>query len=343
MRYLKIGFLTLSILTGIIAGGVQAQGDDHHTIGIVMFSAQLEPTVEPFLNRLAELDYFDEDMADLWAELLDTRIVERETITIIFPPAIGEEMETVPTIVQSMIDSEVDVIFTPTQEEAVRVQAVNDQIPIVFAAGADPVGAGLIESLNEPGGSVTGIVTMDSDARRLQLLVEIDPTIQRVFYAYNPSNTVAVDALAGLTEISEPLDLELVTMEFSDQAGVIEATRNVPDDIDVIFLSNDLENFEMPVVMGWVGASTRLQAGISIPVYTEVPAILMGYGPDLEANSINAAGLVDQILHGADPAVMPVLNSEYGLMVNLVVAESLGIEVSRNVLRQASMIIRTDD
>jgi putative ABC transport system substrate-binding protein len=87
----------------------------------------------------------------------------------------------------------------------------------------------------------------------------------------------------------------------------------------------------------------RLQAGISIAAYAPVPGVLMGYGPDLAANSGTAAGMVDQILRGADPATMPILNSEYSLMVNMVVAESLGIDIPRGILRQAGLIMRNTD
>jgi putative ABC transport system substrate-binding protein len=340
MKHMKIALSILLIATFVFAGAVQAQDDGHQTVGIVMISTRLEPTIEFFLAELAERGYIEGDIDEVWAELLEARIIEQEAITVIFPPPIGEDLESLPEVIQSVIDAGVDVILASSRPEAVAIRAITDEIPVVFMLGADPVGAGLVESLTEPGGNVTGITASRYQGRSLQFLLEIDPSIERVYHAYRPDDLLGVFALEAMQEVAVSLDVEIVTHEFSDVDGLLQAIREIPEDIDAIVLSSDQQNYEPQVLMGWIGAANRLHVGMAVFAVAEAPGLLVGYGPDFNGNAVLAAGMVDEILQGADPADMPVLNSEYALMVNLGVAQSLGIDIPRAVLRQADVIIR---
>ncbi len=340
MKHLKTFLIVFAVITLFVSGTVHAQDDEEYTIGIFLLSSQLESVVEPFIGELIELGYIEGDIEEIWTELLESRSFEQGNVTIIFPPAIDEDEESIPEVVQSLIDAGVDVIFTPFQADAAAIHPFNDEIPMVFGTSDDPVGVGLVEDLTEPGGNVTGITSRDYHGMRLQLLLEIDPSIERVYYPYNPDKTSSVSALEEIEAVAEAEGLEIVTYEFSDAAGVMQAIQNIPDDVDAIFMSADLENFSPQTMGAWIATSMRVKVGISLPAYAEVPGALMGYGPDLAKNGILAARQVDQILRGADPAVMPVQNSEYALMVNLMAAAVLEIDVPRSILRRANLIMR---
>ena len=343
MKHTKIVLITIAILIFSLSGTVFAQDDESYTIGVFVLNSQFAAGVGPFLNEMAELGYIEGDVEEFLSELTEFRYAEQDGFAVIFPPPIDGDMESIPEVVQSLLDAQVDVIFTPTQADAAAVMEFNDEIPIVFAVGADPIGIGIVESLNEPGGNVTGIASLSYQGRRMQILLEIDPTIERVLYPYNPEKTAAVNGLQEIEEVAESLGIEIVTQEFVDLAGLLEVIQNTPEDIDSVFLSTDLEHFETLAFVNWIGVSTRLKVGVSLPAYAAVPGFLMGYGPNLDANGILAAHQVDEILRGADPAIMPVQNSEYGLMVSLIAAEALDIDIPRSILRQAEIIMRAND
>lgn len=344
MKYFKTLLITVAILIFAVSGAAYAQDDgESHTIGIIVLNSQLESTAYTFLTEMAELGYIEDDIDNLLAELAETGYVEQEKDTFIYDMQLAEDVERLPEVIQSMIDAEVDVIFTPTQQEAVFVKTLNDEVPIVFGIGADPVGVGLVESLTEPGGNVTGIAAVGYNGRRMQLLAEIDPTIERVYYAYDPTKSASVNALEEIEVVAESLDIEIVAQETRNLEDVLEAIENIPEDIDAIFISTDVMMYDPLAWSGWVTASMRLKAGISIAAYADFPGILMGYGPDITANAAQAARLVDQILRGADPADIPVENAEYALIINLETAMALEIDIPRGVLRQADAIVRPDD
>ncbi len=328
MKHLKTLAITIAVLSIILpAMGFAQEDSETFTVGIVTVAAVLQEVADGFMEGMTELGY-----------------EEGENVTYLYDGPL-EELEDEERIeaVQALIDAEVDVIFASGSDEVVLVQSLTDEIPIIFGLASDPIGAGLVESFNEPGGNATGIEIFGYHDRRLQLLVEIDLSIERVYYPYNPERPGAEEVFESLQETAEELEIELVAVEITDIESAVEATENIPDDINAIFLSTEGLVFAPPVMPGWFAASMQLQAGISIPAYVPIPGILMGYGPDVVASGQQAARLVDRILHGADPADLPVESAEYFLLIDLGTATAFDIEISRGILRQADTIVRPGD
>ena len=96
-------------------------------------------------------------------------------------------------------DDKADVIVAITTPAALAAKRATEKVPIVFAAGADPVAAGLVDSFAAPGGRLTGVHfwTADLTAKRLEILQEMVPKLRRVVTFYNPGNRVSVSALAA--------------------------------------------------------------------------------------------------------------------------------------------------
>lgn len=321
----QIPILLMVIVIALSAGTAFAQDDDMPTVGIVSFREMYSVTIDSFIDGMTDLGYVeDEDIVYIRAETIeDDSEVQRESI-------------------QDVIDAGVDVILAVDEREAVVVRELTDSIPIVFGTSNDPIGAGLVDDLTEPGGNATGVVAMTGvSGRRLQLLVEIDPTIERVYIPRTPENLGAETQLAEMEAVAESLEIELVVEDIADLPTLIQTITTL-EGIDAIFLMSG-DRLSQTASLHWFGASMRLQAGLSIELFGRVPGVLMGYGPSTLANAQLAAAMVDQILRGADPAEMPVQNAETGLMINLEIAQGLGIDVPRGVLRQAELIIRSGD
>lgn len=326
MNRTKIVLIFAVVMVALVAGSIQAQDDDVATVGIVAFQPMYQQMIDSFIEAMAGLGY-----------------VVGENITYVYEGFPGDDLEIQRETAQMIIDAEVDVILAVNEQEAVLVRELTDTVPIVFGMSNDPVTVGLVEDLTEPGGNATGIVVLPGiTGRRLQLLWEICPTLERIYVPLTAENTTGEAQLAELAMIAEPLEIELVVEEIGDMESLLEAIATLPEDIDAIFLLSG-DRLSQRASLPWFGASVRHRAGLSIEVYGRVPGVLMGYGPSTLGNTRQAARMVNQILNGADPAQIPVQNAESALMINLEVAHGLGIDIPRAALRQAELIIRAGD
>jgi putative ABC transport system substrate-binding protein len=289
----------------------------------------MQPVVDGFVEGMTEQGY-----------------LEDETVRYVYFDALQPDMDddSLAEVAATLNDADVDLFLVLFDWEAKLLDDLLDHdVPIVVCFSEDLVGVGLAESLVEPGGNVTGIQNANYHARGLQLLLEIDPEIEQVYYPYNEEGRVSLTTLEALQEIADILEIELVADGVTDVAEVLQAIREMPDDIDAIYVPGDAMMLQPQVMLALIQASLRLKAGVVIPAAVPVPGILMGYGPDTFANGQQAAGIVDRIFRGAVPGEMPVEISEYFLMVNLQTAENLGLAVPRSILRQAETIVRPGD
>jgi putative ABC transport system substrate-binding protein len=331
MRNNKIILITIVVLIAIVSGTTYAQDTDTYTVA-VMVTFPTPPTEvitdNPFFvgvkEGFAELGY-----------------VEGETITYLYEPLFATETEKRSEIAQAFADAKPDVIVVLTAEEAFLFKELTSDIPIVFGVNEDPVAAGLVEDLLQPGGNITGIEDRLPDEGRLQIMKEIDPSLSKVYYPYNPQRPGVEAKLQAIIEMAEKLDIEIVPAEFTDPQAVEEAIKNIPEDIDGIFLTTD------PLVLTHIpelaSISVSLQAMVSLPSAVEIDGVLVGYGIDVVAVGRQAAQIADRILRGADPAVTAVEPAEHSLLVNLEVAAAINLEIPRAVLRRADIIIRPGD
>lgn len=327
MKTIPVALIVVGIMLSLISGVALAQDEDQSfTVGIVAFREDYAVMIENFIQGMTELGY-----------------IQDENITYLYGGTAEVDPERQHELVQDLVDAQVDLIFVPDEPEAVVVHEHTDTIPVVFAMSGDPIGAGLVEDLIHPGTNFTGVAMLSGyAAKRLELLKAVDPGIERVYIPYVLDNMTGENQLAELESVAEPLAIELVVEQIADREAMIAAIASLPDDIDAIFFFSG-ERLSQSAYPQWFAASVRHQAGLSIPIYGQIPGVLMGYGPDVQVNAVQSARIVDQILRGANPAVVPVQNAESALMINLPMAQMLGIEVPRAALMQASLIMHAGD
>jgi putative ABC transport system substrate-binding protein len=221
-------------------------------------------------------------------------------------------------------------------------QDASNKVPVVFTIGGDPVRFGLVNSLNRPGGHVTGVLFNQNvlGAKRVELLREIAPNVSRVALLMNPTNpnvdVERMDAEAG----AKKLGLETITLNARNAReidtafeqllgakadGIITATDPVPLDRreQIVAFAN---RHKLPVV-GFVRQFAAVGG-------------LLSYGPSISWMYRQAGDYVGQILKGARPAEMPVMQpTKFELVVNLKTAKALGLAVPLTLQASADEVI----
>jgi putative ABC transport system substrate-binding protein len=295
-----------------------------YTIGVINLSPLQETTVEGFKKGMTDLGY-----------------VEGENITYLYEGA-TDNIDELDAIARGLVEKDVDLILsitTPATQAAQRATAGTD-IPVVFIPVTDPVGADLVDSLMHPGGNITGVTFGSQEGRRLEWLVQVAPTIEKIYVPYNPKDQGTVLALEVASAAATKLDVDLITHKVRDPEQVADAIENIPEKADAIFfLPDSLTNAR---VDDWIKAAIELGLPTSAPNLAAIEdGHLTAYGIDLAASARQeAARLADQILQGIKPADLPVETAEFFSAVNLKTAEAIGLEIPDEVLLQADIIIR---
>jgi putative tryptophan/tyrosine transport system substrate-binding protein len=225
---------------------------------------------------------------------------------------------------------------------AFAAKAATKTIPIVFSAGADPIRLGLVQSLNQPHGNITGVSHLLSSLgpKQLELLRELVPGRSRVALVVNPSNP---NSRIGSPEVQAAVDaleqhLEVLTAGAEnelDTAFVTTARRG----IDALVVKAD------PSFISQGGQPVALAARHAIPAIYALPTFvkaggLMSYEGDL-VDSYRQEGIyTGKILKGAKPADLPIQQSaEFELVINLKTVKALDLTVPPSLLARADEVI----
>lgn len=230
-------------------------------------------------------------------------------------------------------------IATPTAQALVG--AITD-IPVVFTAVTDPVGAELVPSLAGGGGNVTGYSDLTPVREQIELLARFG-NITALGHVYSSGEANAV-VLAGIAEqVCNELGIEFITSTVTTSAEVRQATQSIVDRVDVIYVSTD--NTVVSALSSLVDVATA--AGVPVmsadPSSAEEQGVLAAYGFDYYSMGLATGRLVARILEGADPNDIPVQfltdADDLILHLNLDVAKNLGIELPADLIDRANKIV----
>ena len=224
----------------------------------------------------------------------------------------------------------VAIAATGDVASARAAQLASGTVPVVFTIGGDPVRFGLVKSINRPGGNVTGILFNQNvlGAKRVELVQKIAPNIFRIALLLNPTNPNVkieeADAIAG----AKQLGLETVTLNARNASEIdtsFEQLLNVK--ANAIITATD------PIILDRREQIVAFASRYKLPMmgfvrqFASVGALL-SYGPSISWMYRQAGDYIGQILKGAKPAEMPVLQpTKFELVINLKTAKALGLEV----------------
>jgi putative ABC transport system substrate-binding protein len=217
-------------------------------------------------------------------------------------------------------------------------------IPIVFGAVADPVGEGFVESLNRPGGNITGFLFSEASigGKWVELLKEIAPDLKQVAIVFNPETAPGRGShyLASFQDAAWSLKLKTLTTPVRSDAEIessIGSLGREPDSGFVAIGDSFLVSHRKPIIL--TAARYKIPAVYFHASFARDGG-LFSYGPDNADIFRRAAGYVDRILRGANPAELPVqVPIKFELVVNLKTAKSLGLIVPDKLLATADEVI----
>src|SRR6516162_6479531 len=237
-------------------------------------------------------------------------------------------LDRIPALVSELVDKNVSVLVVGSTRASLAAKQNTTRIPIVFLTGDDPINAGLVSSLNRPGGNVTGINLFATEVipKRISLLLELAPSATVMGLLVNPANPNA-----------EP-DIERALMAASErgQQGIV-VRANSDDDIDAAFVTlvqqrvTTLLTHADPFLnsrrdkLGGLTTQNRIVANYPLREYVTAGG-LMSYGVNF-ADAFGQAGVyAGRILKGAKPATLPVEQpTKFEFVINLKTAKTLGL------------------
>ena len=252
--------------------------------------------------------------------------------------------ERLPALMADLVRRRVTVIATPGfTDGALAAKAATATMPIVFGVGEDPVTLGLVASLARPDGNATGInfFAQEVAAKRLGLLRELVPKAARIAVLVNPgSPSTAEPTLKGVREAARRLGLEIGVLNASTVTEIDAAfAALVRERADALFVAGDGFFNSRRVQLATLAARDRVPTSFASREYVEVGG-LMNYGTNI-AEMFRQVGLyAGQILKGAKPADLPVLQStKFEFVINMQTAHALGLEVPTSLQLLADEVI----
>jgi putative ABC transport system substrate-binding protein len=320
----------ITLLGGATAWPIAARGQQAAMPVVGMLEAGnigANPSVIPaFRKGLSEAGYID-----------------GQTVAIEYRAAEGN-YDRLPELAADLLRRRAAVIVTPLSVAAtLAAKAATTTVPIVFSTGADPVAAGLVTSLNRPGGNITGVASMNTElnAKRLGLLQELLPAATRLAVLVNPASPRVAEAVVA--------DMQAAASAIGRQVDALIASSG--RDIDMAFATMLQTRIEALLVSPDVFFASRRAQIVVLAARHALPVIyanredaaaggLMSYGSDVAEISRQLGIYTGRILKGVRATDIPVLRAtKFELVINLNTSKALGLNLPPTLLARADEVI----
>ncbi|HEY7843443.1 MAG TPA: ABC transporter substrate-binding protein [Bradyrhizobium sp.] len=322
---------------GVIAGaltmpfGAQAQqaSDSARRLGVLTVTSADDPIAQRRGNILKETL-----AAADWKEGGNLRLDWRDG---------GGDRARIARFAEELVALQPDVILavgTPCVDE---LRQRTSTIPIVFAIVTDPVGQGIVASLSQPGGNVTGFTDYDGPmaGKWLEMLTQITPRVTRVSVLYNPASApFAPLMLRAIENAAASLSVKVRAAPVDDGAGVTTTIAALAHEKNTgLLVLPDFFTLANRALIVASAARAAVPAAYWSRIFVDDGG-LMSYSTDTADLLRRAASYIDRILKGASPSELPVQNpAKFDLTINLKAAAALGVTVSSSLLATADEVI----
>ena len=307
-------------------------------------AARAQRGAMPVIGLLAPISAgaFSDQVEAFRRGLAETSYVEGRNITMEYRWADGE-YDRLPALAADLVRSRVAVIAALGSSAPGRAaKAATSTTPIVFQTGGDPVEEGLVASMNQPGGNITGVSRMNvlTDPKRLELLHEAVPKASVIACLVNPTSPRFALQIQQLQASARALGLNLHVVNASTARDLEDAfAMMVKVGAGALLLATD------PSMTAMQEHIVRLAARHALPTMAgsraiAVAGVLMSYDASL-LNSFRQAGVyVGRILKGEKPADLPIMQpTKFELVINLKTAKALGLDLPPKLLALADEVI----
>ena len=254
----------------------------------------------------------------------------------------GADIDYIRSSATDLVSSKPDVILVYSVRVLNAMRQATRQIPVVFIATSDPVGLGLVESLAQPGGNLTGFMLYEVSlaGKLVELLKEMVPHLARVALVFNPENISAAGYWGSIQTVAKSRGVIPVSLPVRDAASILDAVDAfVREPNGGVVLPTDVTTVVHRDLIVALAARHRLPAVYSFRADVTSGG-LMSYGPDTADLFVRSASYVDRILRGEKPSELPVqAPTKFVFAVNLKTAKAMGLEVPTSILLRADEVI----
>ena len=284
-----------------------------------------------------------DNVADFREGLREAGFRDGETVSIEFHWASGE-YDRLPVLATDLVHHGVSVIVTSGGNlSAQAAKAATTTIPIVSLLTDDPVQDGLVSSLNQPGGNLTGVnfLTTSLEPIRLEFLHELVPNAPNIAILVNPKNTLQAEIeLRDVPVAARAIGLQVVVFRASDESTIDAAFTMIAEQgIEALLVASDTFFFSRRNQIVALAARYAVPAMYQLREFVKAGG-LMSYGTSL-ADAYRQLGMyTGKILKGAKPSDLPVQQStKVELVINLKTAKALGLNIPLPLLGRADEVI----
>ncbi len=317
--FVLIGFLVTGMFT---LSGCNGKDSDKKTIGIVqqVEHPALDAVRESFLEKLEEEGFKD-----------------GENITVDYQNASNDKTN-LKTICQKFVSKKYDMILSIATSASQSAVAETKEIPIVFSAVTDPIAAGLVSDMDNPGGNVTGASDAISAELIMELAMEITPGFKKIGALYNSGEVNSISTINDLKAYAQDKGLTVTDATVTSTADVQQAVQSLVGKVDIIFVPTDNTIASAMAVV----AKTAIEA--KIPVYCGSDSLvkdggLATYGVNYNILGEEVGEMAIEILNGKKAGDIPARTmKENDIYLNRSTADAIGVTIPEDLLEKAAKI-----
>jgi putative tryptophan/tyrosine transport system substrate-binding protein len=282
----------------------------------------IHPLTKSFVQRLRALGY-----------------VQGQNL-VLEPRSAEGKFERFPEIMRELVSIKVDVIVTVANPMTQAAKDVTKTVPIVMAYSVSPVENGVVQSLNQPGGNITGLtmnVGSEIPSKQLQLLKELVPSISRVAVLH--SKEQEAEGVPSGEAAAEKLGITLLPAEHTPRDYTNAFDLIMREHPDALIVGGTAVNFANRHLIVEFATQRRLPAMYATREFVNIGG-LISYGVDSHDLFRRAAEYVAKILSGAKPGDLPIEQpTKFALVINLKTSKALGLDVPDKLLALADEVI----
>jgi len=232
-------------------------------------------------------------------------------------------------------------IATPTAQacaQALKKSPHMQKTPLLFTAVTDPVSAGLVKNLQQPGANITGVSDMLPVGRHLAMVKEFLPGMKRMGFLYNAGEVNSKILVPLFRSEARKVNVEIVEATVSKSSDVFQAVKSLVGKVDAVFIPTD------NTVVSALESAIKVCEQSKLPLFNaDVDSVKRGsiaaMGFDYYQHGFQTGAMAQRILQGADPAVTPVETQEMlQLHINKRAAQKMGITIPEALLKRADKI-----
>lgn len=310
----------------------------------IMAMASLSQAAEPqvvAITQIVEHPALDAVHQGVKDELAEQGYNEGDNLKLMHESAQGNSA-IASQIARKFVGDSPDVIVAIATPSAQTIAAAARNIPVVFAAVTDPVGAKLVKGTEAPGANITGVSDMVPIEQHLDMLQRIMPDAKRIGTVYNPGEANAVALVDMLEERAKARGLTLEKGAATKTSEVLGAARSLVGKADAIYLTTDNTVISAAEAVISVGERAKIPV-FAADTATVARGAVAAMGFDYYDHGRQAGVMVARILKGEKPGDMPFETMEKtNLFVNPAAGERMGITLSEDVIADAQKVIKND-